>query len=147
MVRMPSLTRAEATARAAVVNVDAYEVDLDLTGLTDVPDGVDVYAVEPAEKGVDAGTTVRVSSRVFVPGSGISEDPATGSAAAGLGLALVDAGVAAPDGTTVYEITQGVDMGRPSSLLGRVEATGGVGTLTHVAGQVVPVATGRIRVP
>src|SRR4029453_18078991 len=31
MVRMPSLTRAEATARAAVVNVDAYEVDLDLT--------------------------------------------------------------------------------------------------------------------
>src|SRR4051812_9841603 len=31
MVGMPSLTRAEATARAAVVTVDAYDIDLDLT--------------------------------------------------------------------------------------------------------------------
>jgi aminopeptidase N len=32
MVGMPSLTRAEASARAAIIDVDAYEVDLDLTG-------------------------------------------------------------------------------------------------------------------
>jgi aminopeptidase N len=32
MVGMPSLTRAEASARAATIDVDAYEVDLDLTG-------------------------------------------------------------------------------------------------------------------
>jgi aminopeptidase N len=32
MVRMSSLTRAEAAARAVIVDVDAYEIDLDLTG-------------------------------------------------------------------------------------------------------------------
>jgi aminopeptidase N len=32
MVRMPSLTRAEAATRAATLTVDAYRVDLDLTG-------------------------------------------------------------------------------------------------------------------
>jgi aminopeptidase N len=32
MVRMPSLTRAEATARAALIDVDSYAIDLDLTG-------------------------------------------------------------------------------------------------------------------
>src|SRR3954470_15489378 len=32
MVGMPSLTRAEAVARAAVVTADAYTIDLDLTG-------------------------------------------------------------------------------------------------------------------
>jgi aminopeptidase N len=32
MVDMPSLTRAEAAARAQIIDVDAYELDLDLTG-------------------------------------------------------------------------------------------------------------------
>jgi aminopeptidase N len=32
MVRMPSLTRAEAIARAALIDVDSYQVELDLTG-------------------------------------------------------------------------------------------------------------------
>jgi hypothetical protein len=32
MVGMPSLTRAEAAARAQIIEVDAYDVDLDLTG-------------------------------------------------------------------------------------------------------------------
>ena len=35
MVRMPSLTRAEATERAATIDVESYEIDLDLTD----PDG------------------------------------------------------------------------------------------------------------
>jgi aminopeptidase N len=35
MVRMPRLTRTEATARAAIVDVHAYEVDLDLTAQGD----------------------------------------------------------------------------------------------------------------
>jgi aminopeptidase N len=32
MVGMPSLTRAEAAARAQIIDVDAYDLDLDLTG-------------------------------------------------------------------------------------------------------------------
>jgi trans-2,3-dihydro-3-hydroxyanthranilate isomerase len=94
-----------------------------------------------------ADGVVRISSRVYVPGYGIPEDPATGSAAVGLGVALVKAGLAAADGQTSYEITQGVEMGRPSLLRGRVEAAGGVATRCHVAGEVRPVASGTIAVP
>jgi trans-2,3-dihydro-3-hydroxyanthranilate isomerase len=92
-----------------------------------------------------------VDARVFVPGLSIPEDAATGSAAAGLGVALVAAG-RLPEGGT-YEITQGVEMGRPSRLHGRVEVstsstTGApAATMCHVAGQVHPVASGEIAVP
>ncbi len=102
-----------------------------------------------------------VHARVFVPGLSVPEDPATGSAAAGLGMALVACGTL-PDGGT-YEITQGVEMGRPSSLRGRVETTvvgghgwssGGsdvpcenVAAVCHVSGQVRHVARGEIAVP
>jgi trans-2,3-dihydro-3-hydroxyanthranilate isomerase len=84
---------------------------------------------------------------VFVPGFGIPEDPATGSAAAGLGLTLVAARHAAAEGETSYRIEQGVAMGRPSLLDGRVTATGGVATGVRVAGRVAAIASGAIRVP
>jgi trans-2,3-dihydro-3-hydroxyanthranilate isomerase len=82
---------------------------------------------------------------VFVPGVGVPEDPATGSAAAGLGMALVASGLL-PEGGR-YDIVQGVEMGRPSALFGRVEASDGRATRCHVAGQVQPVASGEIAVP
>jgi trans-2,3-dihydro-3-hydroxyanthranilate isomerase len=52
-------------------------------------------------------------ARMFAPGAGVPEDPATGSAAAAL------AGVIArfappPDGTHAFAIEQGYEMGRPS---------------------------------
>ena len=134
--------QAVSRARPGARRVD--EAVVDRTGLADPLEGVDVYAVE---SGSSAGEPLLVSSRVFLPGFGIPEDPATGSAAVGLGLALVAAGLAAPDGPTSYEITQGVDMGRPSRLSGRVEAADGIGVRSSVAGQVVEVAAGRIRVP
>ncbi len=101
-------------------------------------EGINVYAA-------GGGTPVDVRSRVFVPGLSVPEDPATGSAAAGLGLALVASG-RLPEGGR-YEITQGVEMGRPSRLSGRVEASAGTASMTHVAGQVQPVASGTIVVP
>jgi trans-2,3-dihydro-3-hydroxyanthranilate isomerase len=88
---------------------------------------------------------VTVRSRVFVPGLDVAEDPATGSAAAGLGLALVAAG-RLPEGGR-YTITQGVEMGRPSQLFGRVEVTDGEPSRCLVAGRVQPIASGRIAVP
>jgi len=51
-----------------------------------------------------------------------------------------------PEGGT-YAIRQGIEMGRPSTLHGRVEASDGRATLCHVAGQVQPVASGEIEVP
>jgi trans-2,3-dihydro-3-hydroxyanthranilate isomerase len=86
-----------------------------------------------------------VHARVFVPGLSVPEDPATGSAAAGLGIALVAAGLL-PDGGG-YDITQGVEMGRPSRLAGRVEVADGAATACHVAGEVQHVASGEIVVP
>jgi trans-2,3-dihydro-3-hydroxyanthranilate isomerase len=86
-----------------------------------------------------------VHARVFVPGLSVPEDPATGSAAVGLGVALVAAGLL-PDGGR-FDIAQGIEMGRPSRLMGRVEAVDGAATQCHVAGQVHPVASGEIVVP
>jgi trans-2,3-dihydro-3-hydroxyanthranilate isomerase len=133
--------RPDAVARSRPAARRVVDTCVDTSGLQDPLDGVDVYAAEVAD-GV-----VRISSRVYVPGYGIPEDPATGSAAVGLGVALVKAGLAAADGQTSYEITQGVEMGRPSLLRGKVEAAGGVATRCHVAGEVRPVASGTIAVP
>lgn len=105
----------------------------------DLLDAVHVYAVSG-----DA-PRLAVHSRVFVPGVGVPEDPATGSAAAGLGMALVASGLL-PEGGG-YDIVQGLEMGRPSALYGRVEAVDGVATRCHVAGQVQQVASGRITAP
>jgi trans-2,3-dihydro-3-hydroxyanthranilate isomerase len=105
----------------------------------DLIDAVNLYSVAGAAPRLD------VHARVFVPGVGVPEDPATGSAAAGLGMVLVATGLL-PEGGS-YAITQGVEMGRPSSLAGRVEASAGTATLCHVAGQVQPVASGEIETP
>lgn len=107
--------------------------------LEDLLDAIDVYAV------AGAAPRLSVHARVFVPGAGVPEDPATGSSAAGLGMALVASGLL-PEGGS-YDIAQGIEMGRPSRLHGRVEAEDGRAVRCHVAGQVRPVATGEIAVP
>ncbi|GIF10983.1 PhzF family phenazine biosynthesis protein [Actinoplanes teichomyceticus] len=86
-------------------------------------------------------------ARVFVPGSAVPEDPATGSAALGLGVWLVGAGWLPADGTSAYRVHQGAEMKRPSLLECTVTASGGVATSATVSGQVFPVASGRIAVP
>jgi trans-2,3-dihydro-3-hydroxyanthranilate isomerase len=105
----------------------------------DLIDAVNVHAVS------GEAPRLTVHARVFVPGVGVPEDPATGSAAAGLGMVLAASGQL-PEGGR-YDITQGVEMGRPSLLHGRVEATGGRPERVHVAGRVQPVASGEITVP
>ncbi|WP_059006110.1 PhzF family phenazine biosynthesis protein [Streptomyces specialis] len=85
----------------------------------------------------------RVYARAFVPGAGIEEDPATGSACAGLVASLP--GTA--DGEHTLLVEQGVKMGRAS----RIEATsvtaGGVLSSVSVGGHTVIVASGTITVP
>jgi trans-2,3-dihydro-3-hydroxyanthranilate isomerase len=41
-----------------------------------------------------------------------------------------------------WRIEQGVDMGRPSLILGRTEKRGGIVTAVHIAGHAVPVMHG-----
>lgn len=90
------------------------------------------------------GTDARC--RVFASGAGVPEDPATGSAALGLGVFLAVSGLL-PDGTHRYVVTQGVEMGRPSTLRCEVEVAGGVAARATVSGTHVPVARGEIEVP
>jgi trans-2,3-dihydro-3-hydroxyanthranilate isomerase len=86
-------------------------------------------------------------SRVFIPGSAVPEDPATGSAALALGVWLVGEGWLPPDGTASYRVHQGLEMKRPSLLECTVTAAGGKATATTVTGHVCPIARGEIAIP
>ncbi|WP_433298351.1 PhzF family phenazine biosynthesis protein [Actinoplanes sp. CA-030573] len=86
-------------------------------------------------------------ARVFCPGAAVPEDPATGSAALGLGVWLVAAGWLPPDGDSSYRVHQGIEMKRPSLLECTVTAEAGMATVATVSGQVCPIARGEIAVP
>lgn len=88
-----------------------------------------------------------VHARVFAAGAGVPEDPATGSAALGLGAYLVAVGAASGDEETSYVIRQGAEIHRPSVLSCVVHAEGGAAVECRVTGQVVPIASGEIRRP
>lgn len=109
------------------------------------PDVAALRALSGAGVCVFAWDGERASARVFAGGVGVPEDPATGSAALGLGVYLVATGLL-PDGGP-YTVRQGVEMGRPSRLDCAVTASAGAAVSVQVTGSVVPVATGRIRVP
>jgi len=82
-------------------------------------------------------------ARMFSPLDGIVEDSATGSAAAAA-IALT-ASIGIEDGSVSWRIEQGVDMGRPSLLLGRTSRLGGQVKSVHIAGHAVPVMEGVLR--
>lgn len=131
--------RDEAVGRARVPRRAVRDL-ADLPETRDPLDGINLYAVR--SRSDDA---VDVHSRVFVPGLSVPEDPATGSAAAGLGMALHERGVLDEGGR--YRISQGSEIGRPSALAGRVEHDGPTVSRVHVAGAVHPIARGQIRRP
>jgi trans-2,3-dihydro-3-hydroxyanthranilate isomerase len=87
-----------------------------------------------------------VRARMFAPGEGIAEDPATGSAAGPLGAYLVQHGVltADADGVARLEVAQGVEMGRPSRMFVEVEGRPGNVEAVRVGGAAVAVGGGWI---
>jgi trans-2,3-dihydro-3-hydroxyanthranilate isomerase len=105
-----------------------------------------------APLGVEGGVSVfawadgRAHTRVLAHGAGITEDPATGSAGLAFGAFLAAAGMVA-DGTTPYLIEQGREILHPSKLHGTVVVEAGRAVECRIAGDVVPVAEGTIRVP
>jgi trans-2,3-dihydro-3-hydroxyanthranilate isomerase len=130
--------REEAVGRARAPRHGVRDIaDLPETG--DPLDGLNLYAVTGRSGGV-----VHVHSRMFAPGL-VSEDAATGSAAAGLGLALHARSLL--EGGERYRISQGTELGRPSVLDGRIDGDDRTVSLVHVAGRVHPIARGQIRVP
>jgi trans-2,3-dihydro-3-hydroxyanthranilate isomerase len=101
----------------------------DLGALTPLPVCVNCFA----------GSGTRWKTRMFAPGSGVAEDPATGSAAGPLAVHLGRHGWA-PFGERI-EISQGAEIGRPSTLYAHAESAERV----HVGGSAVVVARGEFR--
>lgn len=86
-----------------------------------------------------------LQARMFHPGSsGLSEDPATGSATAAAAALLADLDDT-KDGELKLKIGQGVDMGRPSLLLTRVRKQDGKVASIHVGGACVKMMEGTFR--
>src|SRR5436190_10084362 len=92
-----------------------------------------------------AGSGKRWKTRMFAPGAGVWEDPATGSAAGPLAVHLARHGRIS-FGEEI-EITQGVEIKRPSTLHARVEGSAEEITRVEVGGSAVTVAHGEFRLP
>ena len=92
-----------------------------------------------------AGSDAKWKTRMFAPGSGVPEDPATGSAAGPLALHLARHGrISFGD---EIAISQGAEIGRPSTLYARVDGSSDDVERVEVGGSAVTVARGEFRLP
>ncbi|HXB15774.1 MAG TPA: PhzF family phenazine biosynthesis protein [Solirubrobacteraceae bacterium] len=90
-----------------------------------------------------AGEAGDFKTRMFAPGIGVPEDPATGSAAGPLAVHLVRYGRAGYG--EQLEIHQGAELGRPSLLLASAHGHGGNFDRVEVGGRVLTVGSGALR--
>jgi trans-2,3-dihydro-3-hydroxyanthranilate isomerase len=107
----------------------------DLTALARLPDvlGVNCFA----------GEGTQWKTRMFAPGGGVPEDPATGSAAGPLACHVARHGrIAFGD---EIEISQGAEIKRPSKLYARVEGSSAQISKVEVGGLAVIVARGEFK--
>jgi trans-2,3-dihydro-3-hydroxyanthranilate isomerase len=95
----------------------------------------DVYLYTHANDGFD------IRARMFAPLSGVPEDPATGSANCAL-AGLLGHYDPQPNGSFRWRIAQGVEMGRPSTLIARAEKKYGVVQTTRIGGASILVSEG-----
>jgi trans-2,3-dihydro-3-hydroxyanthranilate isomerase len=107
------------------------------------PDLPAVARVTDAGVNCFAGAGQRWKTRMFAPGHGVAEDPATGSAAGPLACHLARHGrIAWGDEIT---IAQGAERGRPRTRFARAEGSASGITRVEVGGSAVPVARGEFR--
>jgi trans-2,3-dihydro-3-hydroxyanthranilate isomerase len=101
----------------------------------------------PALLGINcfAGSGTNWKTRMFAPGGGVPEDPATGSAAGPLAVHLARHGrIAFGD---EIEVSQGAEIGRPSTLYARADGSAEKLDTVEVGGCSVIVARGEFRLP
>jgi trans-2,3-dihydro-3-hydroxyanthranilate isomerase len=130
---------------------------LEFTYLAVHPDAVGRAVLDPAAARASGYDMVSVfawdpdtrtaRTRVFCPGVGVAEDPATGSAALGFGVWLAAAGLTPADGALEYVVRQGLELHRPSTLECAVRVRAGAAVRATVSGQVAAVASGTVVVP
>jgi trans-2,3-dihydro-3-hydroxyanthranilate isomerase len=121
----------------------ALESESDVASLR--PDLAALALYDQAGTTCFAGAGRRWKSRVFAPGLGVPEDPATGAAAGPLACHLARHGLIGWGDE--IEISQGTELGRPATLYAR--AVGGDGGIeaVEVGGNAVVVARGEFRLP
>jgi trans-2,3-dihydro-3-hydroxyanthranilate isomerase len=146
----------------AALGVESSELPLELyeSGVGNVyvllPDEEAVAAVQPDVGAVarvmgsvhancTAGSGTRWKTRMFAPGDGVPEDPATGSAAGPLAVHLARHGRIAFGEEIV--VSQGAEIGRPSTLYARVDGSPERIEAVEVGGSAVIVARGEVRLP
>ncbi|MDP4002761.1 PhzF family phenazine biosynthesis protein [Methylobacterium sp. NEAU K] len=105
----------------------------------DPNDGLYLYAPDPE----GAGQSWRV--RMFAPNFGVSEDPATGSAAAAFAGVLMQFETLG-EGTHDVAIRQGQAMGRPSEIALQLTIESGALRSVEIGGAAVIVSQGTLRV-
>ena len=102
--------------------------------------GIFLFAVLPQ------GSRETAYSRMFAPGFGMVEDPATGSASGALGCYLVRHGLVTGDASRRMVSLQGVAMGRPSRIHIAIDSRGDEIVSVKVGGSSVLVARGEFLV-
>ena len=135
-VFIPLATRADVDA--ASPNLDAFNRLCEAAGVDN--HAMFVFSCEPGPDGAI------VYSRMFAPGLGVHEDPATGSASGPLGCYLVRHGVVPPDQAGTILSLQGVKMGRPSRVHIAIGLDGREVTRVQVGGEAVLVGEGYVEV-
>ena len=105
----------------------------DLAALTDLEVMVSCFA----------GSGAAWKTRVFAPADGVPEDPATGSAAGPLVVHVCRHGLV--EWREWIEISQGVEIGRPSTLFARADGRDGEIERVAVGGRAVVVARGEFQ--
>ncbi len=140
---MPNAANAPNSRRASIEAVRRAVLDLSLwRSMLSDSWAHHVYLVCMYAEG--DGVDVRV--RMFAPGSGVPEDPATGSAAAALGGYLSRAD-GRQEGSLSWTVEQGLEMGRPSILYVEADRTAGATSAVRVGGSAVAVSRGTMTVP
>lgn len=90
-------------------------------------------------------TTSAFHARMFAPSLGVPEDPATGSAVAGL-AGVIHRFDTLPDGTHRRVIEQGFEMGRPSMIALTLDVVRGKLQTVRIGGHAVRVSHGQITI-
>ena len=101
-----------------------------------------VYIVCMEAEGDEADIRVRM----FAPGSGVAEDPATGSAAAALGGYLSNLDIC-EEGSLSWTVEQGIEMDRPSLIYVEADRSCGTTSAVRVGGRAILVSSGTMQIP
>ncbi|MEO1135943.1 MAG: PhzF family phenazine biosynthesis protein [Pseudomonadota bacterium] len=126
-------------ARASLDDVRKAKVNSAAWAALGIDEVVGVYLYAAGGEAEDATWHVRM----FAPGAGIWEDPATGSAAVGLPAQIIRS-ENIEDGVHRWVIEQGYEMGRPSRIIATVSINSGAVSSVRVGGDAVFMQKGQL---